>query len=131
MRMTTPFVGLLVALAGCQGPEPILYSFDGAVIACETLEWARERAELVKADGTGEVERFSSTRCFSVESNRPVTIVQQPAGGFLRGPNRWVRVATLDGEPLEHYASAQLRLATGQTPRSEGWVRRSDVLERS
>ena len=122
---------IVTTLAGCGGYPAAgpRYVALGTVTACETLEWARTRADLLDADDPREASRFAADRCFLVERAQPVNITDAPAGGFLRGPNRWVRVASADERPLEHVASAELRRTLGLDPRVEGWVRRSELQD--
>lgn len=118
----------LIACGGdpTDGPR---YVAVGTVTACETLEWARTHADLLEADDPAEARQFASDRCFNVERGLPVIITDALAGGFLRGPNRWVLVASADDRPLEHVASAELRRTLGLEPRAEGWVRRSELAD--
>ena len=119
---------LLCALLGCGGSgDPTPLAVATATTACERLDWAREHAELLESD-VAEARRFAGDRCFGVEVSRAVHVVEGPTSTLLPGRG-WVRVASVDGEPLEHHASAQLRRTLGLEPRTEGWVRRSDLVE--
>lgn len=132
-RLSALVAATAIATSSCGG-DPSggpRYVAVGTVTACETLEWARTHAELLDADDPAEARQFASDRCFNVEQGQPVVITDALAGGFLRGPNRWVRVASADDRPLEHVASAELRRTLGLEPRSEGWVRRSELADAS
>jgi len=112
-----------LALIGCGGSSDGTYQFVGNVTACEMLEHARTHAELLDDDDVGAAREFASGRCFRVEQLRRVVVVDEPFGGALRGSGRWVRVQSSDGEPMEHHASAELRLTLGLETRTAGWVR--------
>lgn len=129
MRTRVSALGLCALLACSGNADPTPLAFAGAATACERLDWAREHAGLLESDAD-EARRFAGDRCFSVEISRPILVVEGPTGALLPGRG-WVRVATLDGEPLEHHASAELRRTLGLEPRTEGWVRRSELVEGS
>ncbi|MDX1647379.1 MAG: hypothetical protein R3304_09565 [Longimicrobiales bacterium] len=119
---------LLVGCGGGDGEDILQYGFAAPVTACETAEWAQEHAALLASGDTAEAGRFASIRCFRVEEGRRVRIVDSE-GRFPWSQGPWVEVASVDeGAPLEHLASAELRRALAQPPRTRGWVSR-DVLE--
>lgn len=128
MRPWILSAGLALILAACGGGPPAEYRFVGAVTACETLDWARTRYEMLDDGDRAGAERYGGDRCFSVEQTRTV-IVEMSEGGLPFGLGRWVRVSGVGGEPLEHLASAELRRTMGQQVRTSGWVR-GDDLER-
>lgn len=127
IRLSSLVLCALLACGGNADPTPL--AFAGATTACERLDWAREHAELAESDAD-EARRFAGDRCFGVEVSRRVLVVEGPTGALLPGRG-WVRVATLDAGPLEHHASAELRRTLGLEPRTEGWVRRSELVEGS
>jgi len=121
MVRSIPTLVLCAVVSSCGGDSEATYRFVEAATACETAEWARTHAELLASGDTAEADRYASARCFRVESERRVSIASSE-GGFPGGIGRWVEVATIDGEPLEHHASAELRRTLGQTVRTRGWV---------
>ncbi len=128
-RSTLRPVALLgfVLVGACSDADETARSFVSAATACETREVAERHAAIVEEEGQEAASSYASDRCFGVEQARRVRIVEDGFLGAIRGGGRWVRVVTVDGEPLEHHASAQLRRTLGLVPRSEGWVRRRDV----
>lgn len=125
MGLAVAFVACLPTLTACG--DDATYRFTETVTACETLDWARGRQELLESGDTAEANRYGSTRCFRVEPARRVT-VEDSEGGLLPGSG-WAEVVTVDGSALEHLASAELREAMGQPVRTRGWVRRDDLEE--
>ena len=121
--MTRPTSVLILSalLWGCGPDADTAYRFLDSATACETAEWAQTREEMLEAGDTTEANRYAAARCFQVESQRRVNVVESE-GGFPGGIGRWVEVATVDGEPLEHHASAELRRTLGQAARTRGWV---------
>lgn len=127
MRWAILLSVLGMASTACGGDGPTVeHRFVAAVTACETLEWARARDDLLQSGDTAEAERYASGRCFVVEPGRAVR-VERSEGRLPGGSEHWVEVATPDGAALEHLASAELRKAIGQPVRTRGWVRRSDL----
>lgn len=121
MTRSIPTLVLCAAVSSCGADSEAPYRFVEAATACETAEWARTRAELLESGDTAEADRYASARCFRVESQRRVSIADSE-GGFPGGIGRWVEVVTVDGAPLEHHASAELRRTLGQAVRTRGWV---------
>lgn len=119
-RLTLLGLSALV-VSGCGGGPPAEYRFVGAVTACETLDWARTRHEMLEDGDTTGANRYAANRCFNVEPSRTV-LAEESEGGFPGGLGRWVLVTTPGGQALEHLASAELRRTTGQEVRSRGWV---------
>lgn len=116
------------AYAACSAAPVEHFRFSSAVTACETMEWAQARVDLMEAGDTAQANRYASGRCFIVEPARPVAVVERQ-GGIFRGDGRLVLVETVDGEPLEHHAGARLREVTGQEVPTRGWVRRGELVE--
>ena len=127
MTLPRPSAAVLVAassavFAACGGDPDAEYRFTGVVTACETASWAEERHRILEEGDTAEAGRFASSRCFRVEPQRRVRVVDRE-GGAPWSAGRWVEVESLDGSALEHLASAELRRAMGLPVRTTGWVR--------
>lgn len=120
---------LVVFVLGCGDPPDQRFSVRSGVTACETEEWARERAQLMEDDPAG-ADRFAADRCFVVETSVDLVVTSQPVLAGLRGENRWVQIGADGGGPVEHLASAALRATLGLPARDAGWLRRSDLTER-
>lgn len=121
----------IAAFTACGGDATSgpLYRITGSVVACESLEVARTRADLLDSGDAAEAQRFAADRCFGVEATASMFVTDAQAGGFLRGKNRWVHVTSANDEPLEHHASAELKRTLGLEPGREGWVRLGELAE--
>lgn len=128
MRRLLLSVASCAALSACGGGPQEQFRFAEAVTACESLEWASTRAELLESGDTAQAGRYASGRCFIVEPARSVHVLEEQ-GGLFRGDKRLVLVETVDGAPLEHHAGAQFREVTGQEVPTRGWVRRGELIE--
>ncbi|MEM7415630.1 MAG: hypothetical protein AAF389_09065 [Gemmatimonadota bacterium] len=128
MSKAWPYV-FVVFVLGCGDPPDQRFSVRSGVTACETEEWARERAELLEDDPSG-ADRFAADRCFVVETSVDIVVTSQPFMAGLRGENRWVQIGADGGGPVEHLASVALRSTLGLPAREAGWLRRSELTER-
>lgn len=116
-------------LVGCGDSADQRFSVASGVTACETEEWARERATILEDDPTA-ADRFAADRCFVVETSVDLVVAEQPFAAGLRGEDRFIRIEAVGGGALEHHASAALRGTLGLEPRSSGWLQRRDLSER-
>ena len=98
-------------LVGCGDSADQRFSVASGVTACETEEWARERATILEDDPTA-ADRFAADRCFVVETSVDLVVAEQPFAAGLRGEDRFIRIEAVGGGAGGH-GGVQRRIRRG------------------